>query len=77
MLKDKGYSGFFINEDLTKLRSNLLYKARGLVKERRLLGAWTSNGTVLIWDNDECIHRVTKDADLSLFVSAVPRSLQI
>ena len=47
-LKTHGYEGVFINEDLTKHRSGPLFKARTLVKERRLIGAWSSNGTILI-----------------------------
>ena len=50
-LKTNGYAGVFINEDLTKHRSGLLYSARTLVKQRRLIGAWSSNGTILIKNN--------------------------
>ena len=73
-LKNNGYNGVFINEDLTKFRSTLLFKSRKLVKERRLLlGAWSSNGSVLIKDNADDVHRIMKEADLSPFVNAVPR----
>ena len=74
-LKDNGYEGVFINEDLTKSRSTLLYKSRKLVRERRILGAWSSNGTVLIKDNTENVHKILKETDLSPFVDAVPRPL--
>ena len=74
-LKDNGYDGVFINEDLTKFRSTLLFKSRKLVRERRILGAWSSNGTVLIKDNIENVHKIMKETDLSPFVDAVPRPL--
>ena len=73
-LKDSGYAGVFINEDLTKYRSTILYRARKLVKERRILGAWSSNGTVLVRDNNDGVHRLMKEADLSAFLNARPRN---
>ena len=38
-LKDNGYAGVFLNEDLTKTRSNVLYEARKVVKADRAKGA--------------------------------------
>lgn len=73
-LKDNGYNGVFINGDLTKFRSTLLYKSRKLVRERRVLGAWSSNGTVLIKDNTENVHKIMRETDLSPFVNALPRT---
>ena len=46
-LKDNGFEGVFINEDLTKFRNTLLFKARKLFKEIRILGAWSSTGLFL------------------------------
>ena len=64
-LKDAGYAGVFLNEDLTKQRMNLLYKARMKVKSRCLKGAWSSDGTILIKENDDEVVRVTCESDLS------------
>ena len=46
--KQRGYKGIFINEDLTKNRSLLLYEARRRFKSKQLQGAWSSDGTILI-----------------------------
>ena len=66
-LKDKGYRGVFLNEDLTKFRLDLLYKARGLVRSARIKGAWTSDGTVLVKDGSDVVHRIISGADLARF----------
>ncbi|MCG8048797.1 MAG: hypothetical protein N0E48_24860 [Candidatus Thiodiazotropha endolucinida] len=72
-LKTNGYAGVFMNEDLTKFRSGLMFTGRKLVKEKRILGAWSSNGTILFKDNEDNIHRIQKPEDLAPFESAAPR----
>ena len=74
-LKTRGYAGVFINEDLTKHRSGLLFSARTLVKQRRLIGAWSSNGTILIKTNEESVQRVLKPEYLTTYEKVVPRPL--
>lgn len=64
LLKDRGYVGVFLNEDLTRARSNLLFKARQKVKAKCLKGAWSSDGTVLIKDNNDLVHKITAESDL-------------
>lgn len=66
-MKECGYLGVFVNKDLTKKRSSLLYQARTLVKSERLKGAWSSDGTVLIKDTEDNVHRVTSLTDLVPF----------
>jgi len=68
-LKNVGYKGTFINEDLTRHRSFLLYKARKLTKTKpkRLDSAWSSDGTVLVKDNSNTVHRIQSETDLSIF----------
>lgn len=69
-LKDAGYRGVFLNEDLTKPRMNLLYLARVKVKGRYLKGCWSSDGTILVKDNEDKIHRITSEDDLVDFTTA-------
>lgn len=61
------YCGVYINEDLTKQRNSLLYESRKLAKAKRVLGAWSSDGTVLIKDLSSRLHRVTSIRDLGPF----------
>ena len=68
-LKDVGYKSTFINEDLTSKRSSLLFNARALVKSGRLLGAWSSDGTILIKDSKSKIHRVSNNVYVESFRS--------
>ena len=67
LLKERGHTGVFVNEDLTKFRSGLLYDARRLTKVSLVKGAWSSDGNVLVKDNDEKVHRVSVISDLFQF----------
>ena len=66
-LKSSGHSGVFINEDLTKFRSGILFDARKLVKAQLIKSAWSSDGNVLVKDNRDVVHRVTGTDDLQQF----------
>ena len=63
-LKDHGYQGTFLNEDLTQYRSKLLYEARKVVKAERAKVAWSSDGNILIKDFGDIIHRLNTANDL-------------
>ena len=56
-LKDNGYAGVFLNEDLTKLRSKV-------VKADCAKGAWSSDGNTLIKDFTDKVHRLSSVNDL-------------
>ena len=65
--KDRGYTGVFINEDLTKPRNQLFLKARKMVKSGLLKSAWSSDGTILVRDLLDSKHRILAEADLAVF----------
>ena len=67
LMKDRGHKGTFINEDITKLRSEYLYEARKLLKSSKLKGAWSSDGTILVKDNGDKVHRINSLNDLAGF----------
>lgn len=72
-LKVKGHGGVYINEDLTRKRSYLLYKSRELVRSRHLLSAWSADGNILVKDNKSKIHRVQSENQLDNFLLYLPR----
>ena len=55
----------YINEDLTQFRSKLLYQARVLKKDKRIKECWSSDGTLLIKDNDGRIFTINTITDLN------------
>lgn len=57
----------FLNEDLTKIRSKLLYDARCLVRAEKLKTAYAYDGRIFVRDNDETRQQIQTDADLSAF----------
>lgn len=67
VLKDSGHRGVFVNEDLTKVRSGILYEARKLLKAELVKGAWSSDGNILVKDRTDHVHRITNSADLAQF----------
>ena len=66
-LKTSGHEGVFVNEDLTKKRNGYLFEARKLVKRKLLKGSWSSDGTILVKDNEDYVHRVSSVNDLIPF----------
>ncbi|MEW8561036.1 MAG: hypothetical protein AB2541_02990, partial [Candidatus Thiodiazotropha sp.] len=64
-LKDRGYRGTFLNEDLTRHRSKVLYESRKAVKDGLAKGSWSSDGTILIKDFRDTVHRVYSVEDLA------------
>lgn len=76
LTKDKGYKGVFVNEDLTRSRSKLLYEAPGRrVKSGQLKSAWSSDGTVLIKtniDDEDVVSKVNSLSDLPVYIAPPP-----
>ena len=61
------YKRSYINEDLTKKRSSLLYAARQLAKQHVILSTWSSDGTVLVKNREDRIHVINSEEDLTYF----------
>ena len=57
----------FINEDLTKIRSQILFEARNFRRGRKLNAAYSSDGKILIRDLKDKRHIVTSLDDLVRF----------
>ena len=57
----------FINEDLTKKRSKLLFGARTLRRANVIKAAYSSGGNIFIRDNSDIRHSIKSDNDLSRF----------
>ena len=64
-LKDNCYAGVFLNEDLTRKRSNVLFEARKVVKADCAKGAWSADGNILIKDFTNKVHRLSSVDDLN------------
>ena len=64
-LKSCGYAGKFINEDLTRSRSLLLYKCRELKRQGRIQDTWSTDGKILVKDRSGKICPVMTESDLS------------
>ena len=61
------YKGVFINEDLTRYRSSLLWSARRVVKNGKADSAWTTDGRVFLKGHDGKRHLITTESDLVNF----------
>ena len=62
----------YFNDDLTKLRSTVLYKARKVFKADRLNGAWSFNGKVFVKDEKDVKHEVKSETDVDKLSSKRP-----
>lgn len=54
--KIPNYKSVYINEDLTLLRSKLLYHCRQLQKKKKISKLWTTNGKICLKDNQDEFH---------------------
>lgn len=61
------FKGVYINEDLTSQRANLLRSARQLVKNKALLGAWSSDGRIYVKQLDGTKSTIRCKDDISTF----------
>ena len=68
----KKVDGTYVSEDLTKLRSNLLYQARQERKNARFLHCWTNDGRIKIRLPSKVVHTVTTQDDLDQLIADVP-----
>ena len=62
----------FINEDLTRIRSKLLYLARQKKREKRINDAWSADGRIIIKDNANKIHLIQRVDDLNKLATRLP-----
>ena len=58
----KARPGLYINEHLTKYTAALFHDARILIKQKRLLSAWTTNGVVFVKASNDPSARPVKVA---------------
>ena len=54
----------YVNEDLTKFRDTLLWKARKLNKAKMIKGCWSYDGRVMIQNNHGRVSVIRNEADL-------------
>lgn len=71
-LKSTKYHGVFLNEDLVKSRSKLLWEARQKVKGNFLWGAWSVDGRLFLKDVKDKVHKLTCSEDVARCASKVP-----
>ena len=65
--ENEDMKGIFINEDLTKLRSKLLFDARSLVRANMLKSAYSADGKIFVRDNGEVRHMIKTYTDILKF----------
>ena len=58
-------SQVYINDDLTRMRATLLFKARTQKRDKKINDAWTSDGRILIKDLANKIHPISNEQDLA------------
>ena len=56
--------GVFFNEDLTKRRESLCYKARCLKREGKIQSAWSADGNILIRDKHGNVRKINTQKEL-------------
>ena len=67
-LKEKK-ENIYINEDLTKYRSDLAYEARLLKKDStsNVMSTWTFNGSIYIQTKNGMVRKIAKKDDLMMY----------
>lgn len=60
-------NGIFFNEDLTKIRGQLLFEARRLKRDNKIKAAFSSDGKIFIYDINNTRHSIKNSTDLDPF----------
>ncbi|XP_052224264.1 uncharacterized protein LOC127839914 [Dreissena polymorpha] len=63
--KTDPYKKVYVNEALTRYRSEIFYDARKLASDKLVEGAWTHDGQVLVRDFKRVIHRIDKPEQIT------------
>ena len=67
-----------INEDLTKTRNTLAYRARQLKKKRFISQTWTLDGKIFVRNNRELVTTITTDYRLKRYIlDNFPNAMEI
>ena len=69
-LKGNHLHDIFVNEDLTKVRSQLLFTARQMKKTKKIADCWTFDGRIFLKTNSNIVKSVTNEEDLQNASSA-------
>ena len=69
-LKSERTKSIYINEDLTKARSELFFKARQLKRDKRISDCWTFDGRILVKNNHGAVTSITSPEDLQKVVGS-------
>ncbi|KAK6168786.1 hypothetical protein SNE40_019967 [Patella caerulea] len=67
----------FINEDLTKVRSNLAFQARQLQKEKKIQSTWTSDGIIFVKKRDDRVVLIRTQKQLNQIISETKLKLTL
>lgn len=59
----------YVNEDLTRKRSKLLFDARVLKNQKKIVDCWSSDGKILVKDKNRVISSIRNIVDLKRLVS--------
>ena len=66
----EAHSGIYVNEDLTRLRSKMLFLARQKKRANIISDAWSVDGRIVIKDIRNKIHYVTRPHELDTWPSS-------
>ena len=55
----------YINEDLTRARATLLYKARKAKREKGIVDCWSFDGRIVIKDVRGKVHTIGNEVELA------------
>ena len=67
-----GNNRIYINEHLTKARSELYYEARKLVKTGKVKQTWTYDGRILVRNHDDKVQQIKSHIDIRTFENVNP-----
>ena len=59
------FPNVYVNEDLTRARSKILYQARCKKRANKIKDCWSADGRICIKDKDNKIHNVTQASELN------------
>jgi hypothetical protein len=75
--KSRNFKSVYINEDLTRTRTNMFYHARQLLKTKQIENLWITNGNIIMKEVNGTINETNTPEAFRILVERLAPTYQL